>query len=166
MQGDKIIIDVLREMGAQMTWTPTGLSIQAGSPLIGKRIDVNKMIDALPILAVLGCYATGTTTLYNGAIARQKESDRIAAIALELKKMGAQIEETPDGLIIQHSPLTGTTVTAHNDHRIALALAIAALGAHSTTTIEGTECIAKSYPTFVQDFQKIGAQIEHHLAGV
>ena len=126
----------------------------------GIRIDVNQCIDALPILAVLGCFALGTTTLYNGLIARQKESDRIAAIAKELKKMGADIEEKQDGLIIKNSPLHGAQLETHRDHRIALALAVAALGAKGPSQIHGIECTLKTYPHFVEDFKKIGAEYE------
>ncbi|NGX40095.1 MAG: 3-phosphoshikimate 1-carboxyvinyltransferase [Chlamydiae bacterium] len=162
VQGDRAIIGILQEMGAVLNWTKEGLSIVPSDKLRGMAIDVNKVIDALPILAVLGCYAKGKTTLYNGAIARKKESDRISAIAGELKKMGANITETPDGLVIEESSLRGGTLKSYDDHRIALSLAIAALGANGPTTIEGSDCIAKSYPTFVEDLTKLGGVIERY----
>ena len=165
VQGDRILLDIAKEMGAKISWKEGDLHIEPGE-LKGIDIDVNSCIDALPILATLGCYASGTTRLYNGAIARKKESDRISAIARELKKLGAQIEEFEDGLLITQSSLKGATVTSHRDHRIALSLAIAAMGANGPTTIEGTEWIDKSYPTFADDMNAIGAKIELDLVRV
>lgn len=157
-QGDKEFIKIIQEMGAQIRWSDT-LEVTGGE-LKAQRIDVNPCIDALPILAVLGCFAKGTTTLFGAAIARLKESDRIAAIVSELKKMGAEIEETADGLIVETSQLRGAELFSHGDHRIALALAVAALGAEGLSEIHGIECIAKTYPQFVADFTRIGAQFE------
>jgi 5-enolpyruvylshikimate-3-phosphate synthase len=124
------------------------------------RIDVNDFIDALPILAVVGCFAEGRTEIVNGAMARNKECDRIAAIALELKKMGAKIEEKEDGLVIEKSNLRGAIVESHEDHRIAMSLCVAALGASSPSTIYRTQCIKKTYPLFLRDFQAIGGGVE------
>lgn len=126
----------------------------------GRKIDVNPFIDALPILAVVACFLEGETHIYNGAIARHKESDRISAICQELKKMGADIDELPDGLLVRGSPLYGADLEGHNDHRIAMSLAVAALGATSSSSINGIECIAKTYPSFISDFQSIGAEFE------
>lgn len=160
-QGDKKIIEILRKMGArfEIEERKKSLKVCRGSSLMGMTIDVNDTIDALPILAVLGCFSAGATKITNGAIARKKESDRIHAIALELQKMGANLEEKEDGLIIHSSPLSGAKLYSHADHRIAIALAVAALGAKGESHIEGVECIKKSYPTFVADFQKLGAYI-------
>ncbi|MBY0528816.1 MAG: 3-phosphoshikimate 1-carboxyvinyltransferase [Rhabdochlamydiaceae bacterium] len=161
-QGDKKIIAILRAMGALIETDNTAktLRVKRGARLFGARIDINATIDALPILAVIACYAEGTTEIFNASIARHKESDRILAIATELKKMGAVIEETEDGLRIQGSSLQGAKLFSYNDHRIAMALAIAALGATSESLIENTECAAKTYRSFVQDFQSIGAAIK------
>jgi 5-enolpyruvylshikimate-3-phosphate synthase len=133
--------------------------VHRGSTLKGMKIDINDCIDALPILAVIGCFAEGTTEIVGGAIARKKESDRISAIATELKKMGADIEEKPDGLVIRRSSLHGAPLNTYHDHRIALALSVAALAATSPSTILNIECIQKTYSTFYEDFRKIGAQI-------
>ena len=157
-QGDKQLIEIVQEMGGRVKRSDT-LEI-SGGPLMGIKIDVNSCIDALPILAVLGCFASGVTELYGGAIVRSKESDRIAAIVSELKKMGAQIEEREDGLIVKKSQLHGAKVSSNGDHRIALALSVAALGAIGPTEIEGAQCISKTYPQFVADFIRIGADFE------
>ncbi len=160
VQGDKVIIKILESMGARFEYDHNRLTVQKGFALTGSRIDINDLIDALPILAVVGCFASGQTEIINGAIARKKESDRIHCIVTELKKMGADIEERPDGLIVRTSSLHGSKdLSAHHDHRLGMALAVAALGANGKSVIDGVECIAKSYPSFFDDFRKIGAQL-------
>jgi len=159
-QGDKKIIDVLSTMGADFCCEGTSLLVKSSDQLVGCDIDVNDFIDALPILAVLGCYAKGTTRLLNAGIARCKESDRLAAIAEELRKMGAYIDVQPDSLAVQATPLTAADMVSHSDHRIALSLAVAAMGVPTgTSTIEGVGCVAKSYPDFVGAMQSLGADI-------
>jgi 3-phosphoshikimate 1-carboxyvinyltransferase len=162
-QGDKAIISLLQKMGAPLEIDPSQktLTVKKGAHLKGARIDCNDFIDALPILAVIGCFAEGETELVNAEIARSKESDRIHCIALELKKMGAQIEERPDGLLIRQSKLTGAKVETHHDHRLVLALSVAAMAATSgESIIEGTAASEKTYPGFLKDFQGLGAHIE------
>lgn len=158
-QGDKKIIPILEKMGARFSFHNRTLTIQKGAVLQGIEIDINDCIDALPILAVIGSFAKGRTTLFNGAIARNKESDRIHAMATELTKMGGQVEERPDGLVIYEKRLSGATVHTYHDHRLALALTVAALTSGTFSTIQGTECIAKTYPHFARDFCAIGAKI-------
>ncbi len=162
IQGDKAIIPLLQEMGAHFTYSNKTLNIHGDRILEGKTIDVNRFIDALPILAVLACFAKTPTKIIGGAIARKKESDRISCIAKELQKMGAKIKETEDGLEIFPSILQGAHLHSHADHRIALSLAVAALGAKKPSDIENTQCIQKTYPSFWQDFRSIGAIYEHH----
>ena len=111
-------------------------------------------------LSVIACYAEGETRITNAAIARQKESDRVHAIATELKKMGAQITEEPEGLIITPSPLKGAKVYSHHDHRMAMSLMVAALGAQGETHVESVECVSKTFPNVAQAFQALGANIE------
>jgi 3-phosphoshikimate 1-carboxyvinyltransferase len=161
-QGDKKVIEVLQRMGAHIDIDAAKktLHVRKGPPLQGIRIDVNDFIDAIPILSVISCYAEGTTELINASIARKKESDRLHAITTELQKMGAQIQEKPDALIISHSKLKGAHLSSWHDHRIAMSLSIAALGASGETLIEETECIAKTYPTFAHDFRSIHAAME------
>jgi 3-phosphoshikimate 1-carboxyvinyltransferase len=159
-QGDKKIIQTLQNMGAHIITHENQLDITPSNPLQGATIDVNDFIDALPILAVIACYTQKTTTLYNAAIARKKESDRLATITQELRKMGANITEKSDTLIITPAPLHGAKLAAHNDHRIAMSLAVAALGAQGPSTIDGCQCIAKSYPNFCEDMNALGANIK------
>jgi len=134
--------------------------LQKSKCLKGMTIDINDCIDALPILAVLGCFAQGETRLTGAAIARAKECDRLSVITQELRKMGARIVEKQDELLIQGVPLQAATVDSHHDHRIAMSLAVAAMGLSGETIIRNVDCIDKSYPNFANDFKKIGAKME------
>lgn len=153
-QGDKQLFDILKSMGAKQHDACTFIP----STLQGTCIDVSPIIDALPILAVIGCYAKGQTTLMNATMARYKESNRLEAIAHELKKMGAQISVQDDSLTIQHSSLSGAELETYNDHRIALALIVAALRASSPSVLDAG-CIIKTYPSFISNLQALGARI-------
>jgi 3-phosphoshikimate 1-carboxyvinyltransferase len=159
VQGDRLFIELVRLMGGRLEWKGRALHVEGGE-LRGIEVDVNSLIDALPILAVLGCYAKGEMRLVNGAMARHKESDRIAAIGQELRRMGAAIEEREDGLTIRSSSLKGAALQSHADHRIAMALTVAALGAQGESTLEGSEWMVKSYPDFVSTLKKLGAKID------
>ena len=161
-QGDKEILLALEKMGAQFTKdSATGrLQVHSHDGLYGAKLDVNAIIDSVPVLAAIACYATTPTTLVGAAIARQKESDRLSAIAQELRKMGARIDELPDGLIIYPSALHGAQMQSHHDHRIAMATAIAALGAKGMSTISNTDCVAKSFPGFAKTMNSWQAAIQ------
>lgn len=162
VQGDKKLIEILIRMGAQIETDPVRktLTVKRGKRLQGMQIDLNDCIDMITIVPVIACFAEGETVIVNAAIARKKESDRIHAIAVELKKMGAQVEEREDGLRIIPSKLKGATVSCYSDHRMALALSVAALAAEGESVIEGVECISKTYPTFQRDFQALGGSIQ------
>ncbi|MBW4562182.1 MAG: 3-phosphoshikimate 1-carboxyvinyltransferase [Mojavia pulchra JT2-VF2] len=117
---------------------------------------VPRMIDEIPILAVAAVFAQGTTIIRDAAELRVKESDRITVMAQQLNKMGAQVTELPDGMeITGGTPLAGTDVDSHTDHRIAMSLAIAALVATGITTIHRAEAAAISYPGFFQSLTEI-----------
>lgn len=162
-QGDKVIINHLSSMGANIEHDRHSISVKPSGKLYGVCLDVNDCIDALPILAVAGAYATGTTCLKNAAIARCKESDRLSAITRELRRMGADMTEDESSLTIEGGkPLVGASLDSHHDHRIAMALAVAALGAKNTTKINNTGCITKSYKHFVRDLSRLGATIKEH----
>jgi 3-phosphoshikimate 1-carboxyvinyltransferase len=139
------------------------LHLQEGSILEGISVDLNDCIDALPLMAVLGCFSEGKTEITGAAIARKKESDRITSIASQLRKMGANLEEHADGLTVYPSPLKGAEVHSCFDHRIALSLAVAALGAKGETLIQEIACVEKSYPNFYTEIKNLGAQIETRL---
>jgi len=122
---------------------------------------VPRMIDEFPIFAVVATQAEGLTRVRDAAELRVKESDRIAALAAELRRMGARIEEHPDGFTIYGpTPLRGATVHSHGDHRLAMALAVAGLIAQGETIVEDAGCIADSFPGFVEAMRALGAEIE------
>ena len=113
-------------------------------------------------MAVAATFAKGETLITNASIARTKECNRIAALVSELSKLGANIRETADGLAITGAPLQGAEVFSHNDHRMAMSLAIAGMGAAGTTRIRVIDCIQKTYPTFINDFTHAGANIHEY----
>lgn len=159
VQGDKKLLDALTKMGANITSEGRTLHVKKGPPLKGCTLDINDYIDAITILAVIGCFAEGETVLTNAAIARKKECDRIHAIATELKKMRADIEEKEDGLIIRSSKLKGAIVDTYHDHRMVMSLTVAALGAEGDSVIQDTQCVAKTYPNFKEHMTRLGAKL-------
>jgi len=153
-QGDREVVRMLEKMDCSWESRDGGI-LFLGAPLKGCTLDLNATPDALPALAVTACYAKGETRLVNVAQARIKETDRIAVMASELKKLGADIEEQEDGLIIQGSPLTGGTVEGHGDHRIVMSLAIAALGASEPITVDTSEAVDITFPGFFEILESV-----------
>ncbi|MBE9194581.1 3-phosphoshikimate 1-carboxyvinyltransferase [Synechocystis sp. LEGE 06083] len=154
------VLEVLDQMGADIT--PENERLVTGEPVADLRVRssrlrgctfggeiIPRLIDEIPILAVAAAFAEGTTRIEDAAELRVKESDRLAAIASELGKMGAKVTEFADGLEIQGGiPLQGAEVDSLTDHRIAMALAIAALGSGGQTILNRAEAAAISYPEF------------------
>ncbi len=160
-QGDKELFDILEKMGMRIEIFSDEVNIRKNGILIGdKEINMNNMPDALPIMAIAACFAKGKTTLNKAPHARIKETDRIAAMAQELKKMGAKIEELNDGLVIQGTKLHSATVNGYGDHRIIMSLCIAGMALDGETIVENAGDFAVTYPGFIKDFQKLGANIE------
>jgi 3-phosphoshikimate 1-carboxyvinyltransferase len=158
-QGDKAVIDYLRQLGARLEILPDGgIRVRPGN-LRGCRLDLNATPDALPMMAVIACFAAGKTTLANVAHARIKETDRIATMRAELTKLGAKVTEMPDGLEIEGCQLTAAAVDGHHDHRIAMALAVAGCALPGTTTIATAESATITFPTFTDCMQRLGAEI-------
>lgn len=159
-QGDKAVIDYLKQMGARIEVLPDGgIRVRPGK-LTGCSIDMNATPDALPMMAVVACFATGKTTLGNVAHARIKETDRIATMREELTKLGAKVTELPDGLVIEGAKLTGAEVDGHHDHRIAMAMAIAGCSIPGTTTVRTAESATITFPTFTDGMRNLGAEIQ------
>ncbi|MDC7232302.1 MAG: 3-phosphoshikimate 1-carboxyvinyltransferase [Spirochaetales bacterium] len=153
-QGDKAVLDYLKSMGAAVVHTDEGIEISGGN-LKGAVLDLNDTPDALPALAVTACFAEGETRIVNVPQARMKETDRIAVMTAELGKMGASIQETPDGMIIQGSPLKGCVLKGHGDHRVVMSLAIASLGAVGKTEIDTAEAVDITYPGFFEQLNTL-----------
>jgi 3-phosphoshikimate 1-carboxyvinyltransferase len=162
------ILDVLRSAGANFEMTPpkseqgepvSDIVVSAGSDLQPFTIEgdlVPRLIDEIPILAVLATQCEGTSTVRGAAELRVKESDRIKAIADGLSNMGARVEPLEDGLAIHGpTPLHGAKINTQRDHRIGMAFAIAGLIADGTTTISGSETINTSFPGFEDDLRRL-----------
>lgn len=158
-QGDKAVLDYLREMGAKISVTDDGIRVSAAA-LRGAELDLNATPDALPMMAVMGCFASGTTRLVNVPQARVKETDRIAVMRMELEKLGAKITELEDGLVIEGGKLHSGTVDGHGDHRVVMALAIAGTQIDGGVTVRGAQAMAVTYPTFRADLERLGGDVE------
>jgi 3-phosphoshikimate 1-carboxyvinyltransferase len=154
---DKKVLSILCEMGARFDYDEKvkRLSVKGPQILHGGSFDMDDCIDMVTILAALGCFAESPLHLHNASSARDKESDRLSRMREELSKMGALVEETSDGLIIKKSTLHSARLSSHNDHRVAMALQVAGFGAGIDCTIEGKECVEKSFPSFFEQFEKI-----------
>lgn len=156
-QADKAVVTFLEEAGCRTEIRPGAvyLSRDPGTPLRGITMNLNDAPDSLPALAAAACYAAGETRITGTAHARLKETDRIAVMAAELSKMGADIKETPDGLVIRgtggaplRGVLPGPVLEGHGDHRVVMALACAALGAAGESPITGAEAAGVTFPEF------------------
>ena len=156
-QGDKAVVDYLKAMGASVLFEKDGIRIVARN-LEGCELDLNATPDALPMMAVLACFAKGTTRLVNVPQARLKETDRIAVMRQELTKLGARIEELADGLVIQESTLQAGEVEGHGDHRVVMSLAVAGTMLHGTTIINGYEAVNVTFPAFLDAINGLGAK--------
>jgi len=142
---------------------PVGTLHVRGGELRGTEVggdEVVRAIDELPILAVAATQALGETVIRDAAELRVKEVDRIAMLAAELRKLGASVEERPDGMIIGGgSKLSGALVESHGDHRLGMALAVAGLGARGETRVREAECIDDSSPGFAAALAARGAEV-------
>ncbi len=156
---DGVVLGLLSQMGAAARLVDDGVLVE-GVGLKAARIDIHDSPDLGPVAAVLGCYADGETTICGASRLRFKESDRLTSISDELVALGANVTETEDGFRI-HGPasLRGGVVQSHGDHRIAMALTVAALGADGRVEIQGAECVSKSYPTFFDDMRALGVEV-------
>jgi 3-phosphoshikimate 1-carboxyvinyltransferase len=157
-QGDKAVFGYFEKMGMEIRHVPEGVKV-SGNGLAGVDIDMNATPDALPAMAVAACFAKGTTRLLNVPQARLKECDRIAAMTKELTKLGARVEELSDGLVIHQSRLKGTEVHGYDDHRLVMALSVAGLAAEGETVVDTAESASVTFPSFVADMKKLGAQL-------
>lgn len=158
-QSDKAVLDFLRQMGAEVTCDDNGITVRADQ-LAGVDLDLNDCPDALPMMAVMGCFASGTTRLLNVPHARLKETDRIAVMAAELGRLGGNVEELADGLVIHQSDLRGAAVDGHSDHRVVMALAVAGTQAAGDTTIDTAEAAGVTFPGFADCLRNLGGTIE------
>ncbi len=158
-QGDKAVVEVLRQMGADIEVTDEAV-IARSSKLTGREIDCNDFIDQFMLLAVIGACAEGETVLTNAEVCRHKECDRIVEMHKALTAMGADAEERPDGLVVRKSKLRGTQLDSRADHRMVMTMAVAALVAEGQTLISDIECVKKTFPDFVTQMQSLGCDLQ------
>ncbi|MHC5082829.1 MAG: 3-phosphoshikimate 1-carboxyvinyltransferase [Planctomycetota bacterium] len=160
-QPDKAVVDYLKAMGADIKQAENGVKVSK-TDLKGIEIDMNRTPDALPAMAVTAAFAEGTTKLVNVPQARNKETDRIACMANELSKLGAGVEELPDGLIIHGRAgenLTAAPVCGHHDHRIVMAMSIAGMAMDQELTIDTAEAMNVTFPEYVTLMNNLGANL-------
>lgn len=161
IQGDRAIQEIIRAMGGMAEKSHDGSVTAETSGLHGITVDVSNVPDLVPALAVLMALADGTSEITGAARVRLKECDRLHAMAEELNRLGAKVTELPEGLHIEGvNRLHGGEVSAWNDHRIAMALAVASTKMDGTLIIHEAESVRKSYPSFWEDFKKAGGRIE------
>jgi 3-phosphoshikimate 1-carboxyvinyltransferase len=153
-QADRAILEALAAAGARIEWRGTALRV-ATDELRAFEFDATDCPDLFPPLAALACHAKGTSLVKGVARLGHKESDRGAALVSELSALGARLRVLGDGLEITGGPLAGGTVDPHNDHRMAMACAVAGLKSRYGVNMEGEACVAKSYPDFFQALESI-----------
>ncbi len=154
-QGDARFAEVLREMGCEVEWSEAGVTVEGPERLRGLAVDLNAMPDMVLTLAPLALFARGRTTIRNVANLRVKESDRLAALAAELGRLGAEVKERPDGLSIRPpEEVRPAEIQTYDDHRMAMGLAVVGLRVPGVR-IAGAECVAKTYPGFFDDLERL-----------
>lgn len=156
LQGDAQLVPLLERMGCEVERLQGGIAVQGPQQLTGIEVDMGNMPDVAPTLAVVAAFAEGTTVIDNIAHLRIKECDRLAVMVKELRKMGADIEEEEDRMIIHGhaggANLHGADIATYEDHRIAMCFAVAGLGVPGVK-IHGEDCVAKSFPDFWERFE-------------
>jgi len=152
LQGDLAFVDILEHMGCTVTRQPTQTTV-TGGPLRAVDVDMNAISDTVMTMAVLALFADGISRIRNVGHIRHKETDRIAALATELRKLGAKVDELPDGLVINPPPrdqLQPARISTYDDHRMAMSFALAGLKVPGVTILD-PGCVAKTYPGFWDD---------------
>jgi 3-phosphoshikimate 1-carboxyvinyltransferase len=156
LQGDVALIDCLERMGCRVGRDTESVTV-VGRPLHGIDVDMNAISDMVQTLAVVALFAEGPTTIRNVRHIRHKETDRIAALAAELPKLGAEVTEHDDGLTIWPAVLRPATIETYNDHRMAMSFALAGLRIPGVR-IENPTCVEKTYPAFFPDLTRLARE--------
>lgn len=151
LQGDVRFVDLLGNMGCRVERRDSSIWIQGGE-LHGIDVDMNDISDTVMTLAAVACFAKGPTTIRNVGHIRHKETDRLLALATELRRLGAKVTEFVDGLTIHPGPLHGAEIETYNDHRMAMSLALIGLKVPGIV-IKNPGCVAKTYPDFFRDLE-------------
>jgi 3-phosphoshikimate 1-carboxyvinyltransferase len=154
LQGDVAFVDVLAKMGCTVTETTQGITVRKGQALRGIEVDMNSISDTVQTLAAVALFADGPTTITGVGHIRHKETDRLAALATELSKLGADVEQRADGLRIASGRLRGATIDTYEDHRMAMSMALVGLWVPGVV-IRNPGCTAKTYPAFFADLERL-----------
>ena len=167
LQGDKEVIDILERMNVVFNANDIGVKGTTNGELTSTVIDGSQCPDIIPVLTSVAALTKGTTEIVNSGRLRIKECDRLAAVTSELNKLGANIIEKEDGLVVTgvEKLQGGVEVWSHKDHRIAMTLAIASTRCEEPIVIKDYECIAKSYPNFFEDFKALGGNVHEWNVG-
>lgn len=159
LQADRAIFDLLVRFGGELSYVPDGVMASQGK-LHGTNIYASQIPDLVPILSVVAALSEGTTHIMGASRLRLKESNRLEAIQQALSSLGANIQELEDGLIIEGTSALGkANVCGQGDHRIVMALCIAATRAADKVSINDANSISKSYPSFFEDYDKLGGMV-------
>lgn len=156
-QGDKEIVNILKRFGADIEINESCIKCRK-SNLKGIEIDVTDIPDTVPALAVVAAFAHGKTTIFGGERLRLKESDRIESVVQNLRRLGIEVEERNDGMVITGGVPKGAVLEGYNDHRIPMAFSIAALSAEGDVVITDAQSINKTYPDFFDDYNSLGGR--------
>ncbi len=157
-QGDRAILGILQSMGAQLTVSGDAVSVRGPVALEGLELDCVDTPDLVPVLTALACFARGPSRFFNVGHLKIKESNRLAAPAEELQKLGASIRLGESEIAVEPAELKPGRVSSHGDHRLAMALAVAGMRLPGLE-IEGVRSIMKSYPSFLDDMRALGARL-------
>lgn len=161
LQGDVAFVDCLAAMGCEIRRDADSITVIGrplhSRPLHGVDVDMNAISDTVQTLAVVALFADGPTTVRNVAHVRHKETDRLTALATELRKLGATVDEREDGLTITPGPFTAAAIHTYNDHRMAMSFALAGLKQPGVQILD-PECTAKTYPDFFRDLAEMVEQ--------
>lgn len=153
LQGDVKFVDALEEMGCHVNWDVDAITVTGGM-LRGIDIDMNEISDTAQTLAVVATAALGPTRIRNVAHMRHKETDRVSALVTELRRLGQEVEEFPDGLLIHPSAVTPCVVDTYDDHRMAMSFSLLGLR-HAGIQIANPRCVEKTYPNFFTDLERL-----------
>ena len=159
-QGDKACVEVYRRLGADIR-CENGMVVMNTGKLHGIELDASDIPDMVPAFSIAAALAEGRTVIRGAQRLRIKECDRLAAMRDGLSRLGVKVEETEDGLIINGTErFSGGFVEGYNDHRIVMSFAVAACASESGITISDMESINKSYPSFFEDYKRLGGKTD------
>jgi 3-phosphoshikimate 1-carboxyvinyltransferase len=155
VQGDTRLLSVLQQMGARVTWNPDSVEVAATGALRGVDVAMNAMPDMVATLAAIAPFASSPTRIRKVGFIRFHESDRLRAIATELRRLGARVTDFDDGMEIHPSPLSAAAIETYDDHRIAMAFAVAGLKLPGVR-IKHPGCVSKTFPAFFETLEGLG----------